>query len=426
MGRNGGPLACGPAIVPARFFSARSLADKMEIEETKGLEKPGAVAEPRRRPTVRETSFGDYEQIRAVQIRNGLSPRPLRKWTALWQGNPVYEQDRNGWPIGWVLESEPGRIVGCIANIPSAYLWKGRLIRVATQCDWAVDLEYRSFSLLLMQRITSQPNVDLLLTTTVGAAAEPSHAAFQWRRVPAGRWDTAAFWITGHRGFLRSAVAKRRLPLAGLAIYPIAAALWCRDGLLRFAARKTSRLRIEKLRIEKLRTEKLRIEKRAEFDESFDIFWEELQRRKPDVLLAVRSAAALRWHFQGSGKAAWIVTASSGDRLTAYATFARADNPEIGLTRLRLIDFQALENIEEALDGILAWVIERCRRDGIHLLEDVGCVLEGLGIPQAKAPYHRDLASWAYYYRARRGEFSDALKDASVWNPTSFDGDASL
>jgi len=383
----------------------------MEIEETKSVEKPGAVAEPRRRPTVREASFNDYDQIAAVQTRNGLSPRPRRRWTALWQGNPVYEQDRNGWPIGWVLESEPGRIVGCIANVPSAYLWKGRLIRVATQCDWAVDLEYRSFSLLLMQRITSQPNVDLVVTTTVGTAAEPSHAAFQWCRVPAGRWDTAAFWITGYRGFLRSAVAKKRLPLAGLAIYPVSAALACRDGMLRLARRRTSRLRIEK---------------KAGFDESFDVFWEELKRRKPDVLLAVRTAAALRWHFQGSGQAAWVVTASSGDGLTAYATFARSDNPEIGLTRLRLIDFQAIGNIEEALEGILTWVIERCRLDGIHMLEDVGCVLEGLGILQAKAPYHRDLASWCYYYRARRGELSDALKDASVWNPTSFDGDASL
>jgi hypothetical protein len=383
----------------------------MATEESNGLAKLSAVAEPRRRPTVREASFDDYDQIAAVQIRNGLSPRPRRKWMALWQGNPVYEQNPGGWPIGWVLESEPGRIVGCIANIPSAYLWKGSLIRVATQCDWAVDPEYRSFSLLLMQRITNQPNLDLLLTTTVGAAAEPSHAAFQWSRVPAGRWDTAAFWITGRSGFLRSALAKKRVPLAGLAIFPISLALACRDALSGFGQRKTCRLRIEK---------------RPEFSESFDVFWEELTRRKPDVLLAVRNAAALRWHFQGFGKAAWIVTASSGECFNAYAIFARADNPEIGLRRLRLIDFQALENSEEALNGILTWVIHRCRLDGIHVLEDVGCVLESLGIPQVKAPYHRDLASWAYYYRAKRGALSDALKDSSVWNPTFFDGDASL
>src|SRR5260221_9087457 len=269
----------------------------MEIEEKDGLEKLSPVAEPRRRPTVREASFDDYDQIAAVQIRNGLSPRPQRKWTALWQGNPVYEREPDGWPIGWVLESEPGRIVGCIANVPTAYLWKGRLIRVANQCDWAVDPEYRPFSLLLMQRIMNQPDVDLILTTTVGATAEPSFAAFKWHRVPAGRWDRAAFCITGHRGFLRSALAKMRVPLAGLAIYPMAAALSCRDWLFRFGTRRASRLRIEK---------------RAEFDASFDVFWEELKRRKPDVLLAVRNAAALRWHFRDHRQAVWIVTASSG------------------------------------------------------------------------------------------------------------------
>ncbi|HXB70784.1 MAG TPA: hypothetical protein VNY05_21300 [Candidatus Acidoferrales bacterium] len=389
----------------------------MAIEERNGLEKLTAVAEIRRRPTVREATFSDYDQIAAVQSRNGLSPRSRRKWTALWEGNPVYEEDRGGWPIGWVLESEPGRIVGCIANVPSAYLWKGSLIRVAAQCDWAVDREYRSFSLVLMQRITNQPNIDLLLTTTVGTDAEPSHAAFQWCRVPAGRWDRAAFWITGHRGFLRSALVKKRVPLAGLASSLLSVPLSCRDGLLRLGERRTSRLRIER---------------RAEFDESFDVFWEELKRGKRDVLLAVRSAAALRWHFRSFGKAVWIVTASSGERLTAYAIFARGDNQEIGLTRLRLVDFQALENVEEALEGILNWVFQRCRLEGIHMVEDVGCVLEGLGIPQSKAlarlraPYHRDLASWAYYYRAKHPDLSDALKNSSVWNPTSLDGDASL
>ena len=378
----------------------------MQIQERNGLSSSVAVAPLRRRPSVREASFGDYQQIAALQTRNGLSTRPRREWTALWQGNPAYERDRHRWPIGWVLESEPGRIVGSIGNLPSAYLWKGELIRAATECDWAVDPEYRPFSLLLMQRIVNQPNADLLLTTTVGAAAEPSYAAFQWSRVPAGQWDKAAFWITEGRGFLRSALVKKRTPLAGLAVYPMALALCCRNI---FGARRKSRLWIEK---------------RPEFDYSFDAFWQELRHRKPDVLLAVRSAAALRWHFQGFGPSAWIVTASQGERMIAYAILVRRDNPEIGLKRLRLADFQALEATEEALDGILNWVVEHCRLDGIHMLEDVGCVLEGLGIP--RAPYHRDLASWAYYYRAQRSDLSHALKEPSVWDATSLDGDASL
>ena len=383
---------------------------EMRIEESNGL-KPSAVAQPRPRPTVREASFGDYDQIASVQARNGLTPRPRREWTALWQGNPAYELNRDRWPIGWVLESEPGRIVGCIANVPCAYLWKGELLCAATQCDWAVDPEYRSFSLSLMQRIANQPHVDLLLTTTVGPAAEPSLAAFQWSRVPAGQWDRAAFWITGRRGFLRSALARKRFPLAGLAAYPLALALSCRDGLSRVGSRGASRLRIER---------------KLEFDSTFDVFWEALKRGKRDVLLAVRSTAALRWHFEGAGRDAWIVTASLGERLIAYAILARRDHPEIGLTRLRLIDFQALENTEEALDGILDHVIRQCRLDGIHMLEDMGCVLEGLGIPLAKAPYHRNLASWAYYYRAKRSDLREALKESSVWDPTSMDGDASL
>src|SRR5258706_529271 len=114
------------------------------------------------------------------------APRPTgsasRFWRRLFMG-------RHGDPLAFRPGICAGLIVGCIANVPTAYLWKGRLIRVANQCDWAVDPEYRPFSLLLMQRIMNQPDVDLILTTTVGATAEPSFAAFKWHRVPAGRWD---------------------------------------------------------------------------------------------------------------------------------------------------------------------------------------------------------------------------------------------
>jgi hypothetical protein len=356
---------------------------------------------------IREASFSDYDQIAAVMARNELMPRPRGAWTALWKGNPAFESGAKR-PIGWVLEAE-GRLAGCVANVPRNYAFHGRLIRGVAECDWAVDKMYRGYALALWQRLTRQPNVELLLSTTVGAASEPTYAAYQWSRVPVGQWDKAGFWVGRYCGFLRSALRRKAVPLATPLVYPLAATLFCRDRLL--CGNPTEG--------------RLAVEWRADFDKSFDVFWRDLQREKKDVLLAVRDCDTLRWQFQPgqARQSTWIAGASKGSRLLAYAIFVRRDHPRSGLRRVRLADFQALENPAEAFRSILSRAIARCRVEDIHMLEDIGCLAERLGCP---APHHRRLEAWAYYYKAVRADLSRALTDPGHWEPTSFEGDLSL
>ena len=82
-----------------------------------------------------------------------------------------------------------------------------------------------------------------------------------------------------------------------------------------------------------------------------------------------------------------------------------------------------MDNESGAIEALVSWSLEQCRRDGLHMLEDPGCVLESAGI---KAPCHRGLESWTYYYRAKRSDLADALRHPAAWNPSSMDGDASL
>jgi hypothetical protein len=170
---------------------------------------------------------------------------------------------------------------------------------------------------------------------------------------------------------------------------------------------------------------RLAVEWRADFDESFDVFWQDLQKEKKDVLLAVRDRDTLRWQFQ-PGRArqnTWIAVASKGSRLLAYAIFVRRDHPRSGLRRVRLADFQALENPAEAFRSILRCAIARCRVEDIHMLEDIGCLAERLGCP---APHHRQLEAWAYYYKAVSADLGHSLADPARWEPTPFEGDLSL
>ena len=160
-----------------------------ECRPANGNRRPGSP------PKMRVASFEDYDQIAALQNRYGLATRSHEDWMEIWRGNPVYKQRGGQCPIGWVLESEDGEIVGWIGNIPLAYRFRGRELRAATSCGWVVDARYRGYSMLLMASFIRQKDVDLLICTTVSSVAEPIFrcGAFQLSKVPVGAWDKLAF-----------------------------------------------------------------------------------------------------------------------------------------------------------------------------------------------------------------------------------------
>lgn len=365
-------------------------------------------------PKVRKASLDDYEQIAALQMRNRLASRSSEDWRTLWQGNPVYEQRREQWPIGWVLQTESGGIVGWVGNIPSAYQFKNRRLYAATPWSWVVDAEYRGYGMLILNRLLRQKDVDLIVSTNVSSASEPFTRRLRLSRVPIGDWDKSAFWITNYRGFAQIVLRTKTVPLAKAMAYPLSTALacWdrCNDGWIR------------------ARSSLSNIERCWEFDSRFDDFWEELQRQNENVLLAERTRETLAWHFRNPllQKKVWILAAHKGPRLGAYAIFDRQDTVAIGLRRVRLVDFQSLKGSEGALLSAMSWMLHQCRAEGIHMLEVLGCWLNRPGLPRIVAPCHRTMPSWSYYYKTTDPKLSGVLRDAKVWAPSSFDGDASL
>jgi hypothetical protein len=260
----------------------------------------------------------------------------------------------------------------------------------------------------------SQSDVDLILSTTVSCNSEPALKLFEWSRVPVGSWDRSAFWVTHYRGFVRSVLSLKSAPLPTLLSYPVSAALFCRDRLM-----NTER---------NLHEGNSSLERCFSFDQRFDDFWEELKRQNYGVLLSHRTRETLEWHFRYSlaSQQAWILTASEGSRLVAYAIFDRQDNEACRLKRIRLVDFQALKGSENVLPSAIGWMLRQCRADGIHILENVGCWLDRPDLPRLEAPYHRTLPSALYYYKANDPYLAETLTDPAVWAPSTFDGDASL
>jgi hypothetical protein len=360
----------------------------------------------------REATFEDYPQIAALESRYGLQPKTYEEWTHLWLHNPTYHQFSD-WPIGWVCENEEDEIVGCVGNVPLAYEFGNRALIAATSRALVVDSRYRPYAFALLSHFFNQTNVDLFLNTTVNARASTLQHVFRALRVPAGTWDRSAFWITNYPAFAASLLARKEVRGGALLSYLLSSGLLLKDTFSR------KRLRASGKGVE--------IEFCKHFDDRFDVFWERL-RRSSDGLRGTRSSAVLDWHFRDAlaTDRAWVLTASNHDGLSAFGIFRRQDNPTFGLNRIRLVDFQALDGQAGLLKPILFRALERCRREGIHMLEALGFCAHKQKIIESLSPYYRELSSWRYFYRTNDQSLAASLKDPQVWDTTCFDGDASL
>lgn len=380
------------------------MAAKTKLPSTAGL-------------TTREACLGDYQQITALTARNTLEIKTQDEWNHLWIENPVYKEFPN-WAIGWVLEQD-GEVVGFLGNIPLSYSFKGREIVSACTYSMSVDLRFRGHSILLIKRLLrwATLNLEFHFCTTANQNSARLLERLKIARVPVGDWGNSAFWITNHRGFMRVVLERKGWP-KGLA-YPASAALRLREKLTKRRAWMQQGWTQQASELCPC----------SSFDQRFDVFWEELQRAYPNRLLSTRSRKVLDWHFKHALKQnkAWILTWNEGpSRVLAYAIFCRSDNSQIQLKRMRLVDFQTLNGDHNVLIPMLVWGLRKCQQEGIHMLEAFGFRPDKQHVIDGLDPYRRRLASWAYFYRCLNKTLEEELRNADVWDPSHFDGDASI
>jgi hypothetical protein len=367
-------------------------------------------------PKLRVVRFEDHDQIAALVSRFDLHIESFSGWQHLWSENPAYLEIKDKFPMGWVLENAQGGICGYLGNVPLNYELEGKKLLAATTRAWVVDTPYRSYSPLLLGTYFQQRNVDLFLSTTVNAQSAPAYSIFEGIPVPKGAWDRTLFWITHYQGFMESYLRQRGRATVKALSYPLSVGLFLRDQILgsRIAARHGG----------------IEVRGCEAFDERFDVFWAALRQKKPQVLLGVRTREALDWHFglslqQNTG---WVYVVEGAAGLSAYAIFQRSDYRQIGLTRMRLVDFQYLdqERAPELLKAMLGAAMNRCREESIQMLELVGMCAEEENWLKDAAPHGRTLSAWLYFYKAGNPALAQTLKNPAVWEPSLFDGDSSL
>jgi hypothetical protein len=356
-------------------------------------------------------NFDDYENVRALLADHAMGMPTFEDWRYRWVGNSHWQNTGGSLPIGWVLETSAGAIVGCIETIPTLYKFRGADLVAAASCAWCVNAAYRGYALQLVDEYFNQA-VDLFISNTVNSDAVETLSHF-YNPIPVGRWDMMSFFITEHVLFAKRALLKYRVPFAASLAYPAGWALRAKDSL---AGKPVSEWQHSVI-----------VETADNFDARFDTFWSELVEEYPDKLLAERSSRTLSWHFSEALRSnrLWILTTSKLGKMRGFCVLRVEASPGVG-RRVVLVDYQSLEPGCDLLAGFLQTALQRCAAEGFYVLQNFGLDVPKMQFFDEHAPYRRKLPNKIFYFGAADSALESELRQPHVWDPSFFDGDATL
>jgi hypothetical protein len=379
---------------------------------TEGQAVEAETAAPVEPPELRRATFADFpamHRLESAYLKNIFSPDDRR---ALFEDNPLWPRLSGHWPVGWVLEDADGTIVGAVTNVPSSYLFRGEEKICGNGLAWAVTAEHRGYAALLMDEYFSQEEADLVVSSNVGEGATPIWQAYG-TPVPLGDWSRAAYMVTNRRSFAREVLGMKGLPMAGALSAPVGAALAVKERLTSRPLPPTP--------------DGVEIVESRGFDESFDVFWEELRAQHHDTLLAVRDRATLAWHYRLPlrGGRLWVYTARRDGRMRAYCVVKAWDRPG-GVRGMKILDYQTVDPAVDLLPGLVRAAAARAAHEGISLLEHNGTDIPKMSGFDRFAPYRLTKAAWSFYFVTSDPVLSAELVEPGVWDPSEYDGDASF
>jgi len=354
---------------------------------------------------VRPASVSDFEAIAQVCGRNGMPISDRPAWERGWTAHPFRDQFE-GIPIGWVLEGPAGEVVGSISNHFFLYQWQGQTIRAAAAGNWAVDTEHRSSSLSLGSHFFGQKNLDLLLNASASMVAAQLMPLYKALKVPSPGYDQSFLWVVSPRRAAASALAKKKIPAAGLASFPAGAALWARDVFKR-SGRGSPSTRLIELQA---------------FDERFDQFW---QRRSLSAkhLVAIRNQSLLTWRYASRLEKGltFILVLEENNAMAGYVILNRYDRA--GLKTDQITDLQVLSENGAHVRDLVLGAIAHARKSGADMVEMQGFGEFKRNAARALNPHVYQYPVWQTFYKAVKPELQTALADASSWDASPFDSD---
>lgn len=354
---------------------------------------------------VRPTAFKDAGAISQLNRRNGMGVLDMIAWRSQWEAYPFATEFRDV-PIGWVLETEDGSVVGNLDNVHMLYELAGKKVKGVVASGWAVDQAHRGKALQLMTTFLRQKGVDLPLIVSAAPTTARVLTAMKIPRIPVPDYATPCFWAVNRRAFARAALRRRSIPGAACLAWPAGLALLARD-IYRRSGRGRPASPVRRLQ---------------EFDERFDLLWESVK-GGAIRLRAVRSRAMLEWRFRSQlrcGKIA-IVVLERGAALRGYAILVRRDDSDLGMALYDVADIQAAHDDPVTFRDLLLGSIRIARDEGVDAVKFMTGTPAKRAPADALQPYTYRLPIWQLYFKAATPELSAALSTADAWDFSVFD-----
>ena len=162
------------------------------------------------------------------------------------------------------------------------------------------------------------------------------------------------------------------------------------------------------------------------FNHKFDDFWNKLP--KKNKFIAERTSAMLKWHFESAmnKQKISVLALYYENNLNGYIIIMRADNNDIGLKRMQIIDIQTLSNNEETATALITNAIIYAQKQGVYVLELIGF---GQDIRRQAAkmnPYVRKLSHSPFFYKLINKELKYTFSEKVEWDASLYEGDGSL
>jgi hypothetical protein len=366
---------------------------------------------------LREAQFSDFDAVSELKQRWGLSQDSLENWDRLWRHNPALTHSEVHHPMGWVLEAD-SRLVGYLGNISQTYHYRGRTLTAVTGSGFVVEPAYRAVGLSLIAAYFRQKSVDLYLTTTAVETVGKISRAFGCVSLPQQDYDTVLFWVLRPYPFAQALMKKLKLgPVLSAVGGVLASFVLEAEKILvrRWPTGTSPSLAVSEISVN-------------EIGDDFESFWMQKLGEEPR-LLADRSPAALRWHFQipGDKGTARVICCRQKGELVGYA-IVRHEPPNLmsGLRRSIIADTLVANDDPVILRALWVAAHKSAKRAGSH-------VFEVLGFPHSVrrtclqwSPYLRTFPTSPFYYKAADPMLHGTLLDGMAWYASPFDGDTTL
>jgi hypothetical protein len=361
---------------------------------------------------LREVEFGDCEAVTALKVRYNLKPDSPANWQRLWKHNPALGGFKSV-PIGWVLERGQD-LVGYIGNIPLRCYYNGKPLTAATTHALVVQPSCRAYTGGLVSAFARQKGIDLLLATSAGHVSSKIFQAYKGTLLPQADFSTALFWVLDPQSFIGAMQEKFAIrgPLAAIG-KTLGGALLRAEQAFR---RRRPRAGFQKCEIRELAP--------SEIGDDFEEFW----RRKlasTSRLIADRSAATLRWHFDvpDDQRRPVVLRCDCSGRMAGYAVLV-TNVAEGNLRKARVADILVEDEHSFVPGQLIAAAFEYSRRSNHHVFEVIGYPAAIRRVCHEWKPYRRKHSD--YLFKAADPTLHSRLSHEDAWYPTPYDGDATL